>query len=241
MEHEAPLTGQALEEDEALLRRIGTHPLRRLLNPSGTYQLTRFVLLRAALALALVVFCLSVNPVGNMLSPGQAMNASFDPFGLVNTYGAFGSVGRERYEVILQGTSAASPDETAEWLEYDLPCKPGDVRRRPCLITPYHYRLDWQIWFAAFGSYQDEPWLVHFIDKLLRGDPGAQRLLANNPFPGAPPRYIRAELYRYAFTKIGDGSGAWWRRERVGEYLPPLSAEDPALLRFLEAHGWGRR
>jgi hypothetical protein len=227
-------------DDGALGRLLPARLTRRVkelaagLSPSRAQQ-------GAAIALGLVVFCLSVNPVGNMLSPGQAMNASFDPFGLVNTYGAFGSVGRERYEVILQGTSAEAPDEAAEWLEYDLPCKPGDVRRRPCIITPYHYRLDWQIWFAAFGSYQDEPWLVHFIYKLLRGDPGAQRLLAKNPFPGAPPRYIRAELYRYAFTRIGDGSGAWWRRERVGEYLPPLSVDEPALLRFLEAHGWARR
>ncbi|AUX43505.1 membrane protein [Sorangium cellulosum] len=192
----------------------------------------------AAVVLAIVVLCLSVGPVSNLLSPRQAMNASFDKLALVNTYGAFGSVGRERYEVILEGTSDEALGEGTRWLEYDLPCKPGDVRRRPCLITPYHYRLDWQIWFAAFGSYESEPWLVHFIYKLLAGDPGAQRLLAKNPFPGAPPRYIRAELYRYSFTRAGDGSGAWWRRERVAEYLPPLSADDPALLHFLDAHGW---
>ncbi|WP_437942474.1 lipase maturation factor family protein [Sorangium sp. So ce341] len=194
----------------------------------------------AAALLAVLVLCLSVSPVMNLLSPRQAMNATFDSFGLVNTYGAFGSVGRERYEVILEGTSDEALGEGTRWLEYDLPCKPGDVRRRPCVITPYHYRLDWQIWFAAFGSYESEPWLVHFIYKLLTGDPGAQRLLGRNPFPGAPPRYIRAELYRYSFTRIGDGSGAWWRRERVGAYLPPLSADDPALRRFLAAHGWLR-
>ncbi|WP_437693744.1 lipase maturation factor family protein [Sorangium sp. So ce176] len=201
------------------------------LSPSRAHRI-------AAALLAVLVLCLSVNPVMNLLSPRQAMNATFDSFGLVNTYGAFGSVGRERYEVILEGTRDEAPGEGTRWIEYDLPCKPGDVRRRPCLITPYHYRLDWQIWFAAFGSYESEPWLVHLVYKLLSGDAGAQRLLASNPFPDAPPRYIRAGLYRYSFTRIGDGSGAWWRRVRVAEYLPPLSVDDPSLLRFLAAYGW---
>jgi hypothetical protein len=166
------------------------------------------------------------------------MNTSFDPLGLVNTYGAFGSVGRERHEVILEGTDSAAPDERAVWQEYELPCKPGDVHRRPCFITPYHYRLDWQIWFAAMSRYERQPWLVHFVAKLLRGDRGARSLLARDPFPDRPPRYIRAELYRYEFTRIGDGSGAWWRRTRVREYMPPVSASDPGLRRFLAAHGW---
>jgi hypothetical protein len=192
----------------------------------------------AAFALAAVVLCLSVNPVSNLLSPRQAMNATFDRFALVNTYGAFGSVGRERYEVILEGTSDETVGESTRWLEYDLPCKPGDVRRRPCIITPYHYRLDWQIWFAAFKTYEQEPWIVNFVYKLLRGDRGAESLLAKNPFPNAPPQYIRAELYRYAFTRLGDGSGAWWRRDRVAEYLPPLSVDDEALLQFLDAYGF---
>src|SRR6185503_8451913 len=100
----------------------------------------------AAFALAGLVALLSVNPVSNMLSPRQAMNATFDQFALVNTYGAFGSVGRERFEVILSGTRDGVLGEQTEWLEYELPCKPGDVTRRPCVISPYHYRLDWQIW-----------------------------------------------------------------------------------------------
>ena len=57
-----------------------------------------------SIALAILVAVLSIAPVSNMLSPGQVMNTSFDPFELVNTYGAFGSVGRERYEIVLEGT-----------------------------------------------------------------------------------------------------------------------------------------
>ena len=176
-----------------------------------------------------------------MLSSRQAMNTSFDPLDLVNTYGAFGSVGRERFEVILEGTSDATIDEQTHWQDYELPCKPGDVRRRPCVLGPYHYRLDWQMWFAALSSYHEEPWIVHLASKLLRGDRIVESLFAYDPFPTTPPRFIRAELYRYEFTRLGDGSGAWWRRERESEYLPPLSADDPTLLAFLAAHGWSDR
>jgi len=113
--------------------------------------------------------------------------------------------------------------------------------RRPCVIAPYHYRLDWQIWFAAMASPREYPWTVHFAWKLLHNDPGALSLLANNPFPpfpDHPPRYVRALLYRYRFAPPGDPSGAWWQRSMLGEWLPPLSADDPNLRRFLAAHGW---
>lgn len=223
--------------DDSALARVVPARLRERLQAGAPPAPSRPARL-AAIALALVVLALSVNPVSNLLSTRQAMNTSFDPLGLVNTYGAFGSVGRERHEVILEGTSDAAPDEHATWKEYELPCKPGDVRRRPCVITPYHYRLDWQIWFAAMSRYERQPWLVHFVDKLLRGDRGARSLLARDPFPDSPPRYIRAELYRYEFTRIGDGSGAFWRRTRVGEYMPPVSASDPGLRRFLAAYRW---
>ena len=133
---------------------------------------------------------LSVAPIENLLSPGQAMNTSFEPFDLVNTYGAFGSVGRERTEVILEGTSDPEPNEETEWLPYELPCQPGDVKRAPCFISPYHLRLDWLMWFAGFESPEDEPWLAELVAKLLRGDASVKGLFAQDPFPGAPPRFV---------------------------------------------------
>ena len=178
-------------------------------------------------ALVVLVALLSINPVANMISPGQAMNASFEPFELVNTYGAFGSVSRERYEIVLQGTDDQTPGPDARWLDYEFNCKPGDVRRRPCVVSPYHYRIDWQMWFAAMSDYTREPWLVHLVYKLLRDDPGARGLLAEAPFRDHPPRYIRAVLYHYEFTRLGEKTEAWWRRTRVAEYLPPLSLDDP--------------
>jgi hypothetical protein len=187
--------------------------------------------------LGIVIGLLSLNPIVNLLSTRQRMNASFDPLGLVNTYGAFGSVGRVRHEVVIEGTLSAIPDEHAEWREYEFPCKPGDVRRAPCLVTPYHYRLDWQLWFAALSSAEREPWIVHLCYKLLKGDRSIEPLISKNPFPESPPRYVRALFYRYRFAPLGK-KGVYWERERVDEYLRPLWLEHSEFRRFLAKHGW---
>ena len=224
--------------DDAFLARLLPRSLRAALarRVAGATQSRPRAL--AVYALAVVVAFLSLNPVLNMLSAGQVMNTSFEPFDLVNTYGAFGSIGRERFEIVLEGTAGASPDEAAEWREYEFACKPGDPMRRPCWISPYHHRLDWQMWFAAMPGAGTEPWLVHFVAKLLEGDPGARGLLARDPFGDRPPRFVRARYYRYQFTRRGEASGAWWSRSLAGEYLPPLSRDDPRLVQFLQEQGW---
>lgn len=181
-------------------------------------------------ALAVVIGVLSLNPVVNMLSPRQAMNRSFDPFELVNTYGAFGSVDRERFELVIQGS-----DDGQDWKDYEFPCKPGDVMRRPCLVTPYHHRLDWELWWP-FNDRGPRPYLVHLVHKLLTGDPMARRLLASDPFHGRAPRWIRIEQYRYRFTRFGEEG--WWRRERVDAYMVPVSRDDPNLAAALKQYGF---
>jgi hypothetical protein len=155
------------------------------------------------------------------------MNTSFDPFELVNTYGAFGSIGRERYEIVLEASDSQHPDDGARWIEYDFRCKPGDPLRRPCWISPYHYRLDWQMWFLAMPGAGTDAWFVHLVAKLLEGDAGARALLAPGPFEEHPPRWIRARYYRYQLTRPGEPG--WWRRTFVSEYLPPLSRGSPEL------------
>ena len=193
----------------------------------------------AAVALAILVAILSIAPVTNLLSTRQVMNTSFNRLHLVNTYGAFGSVGRERSEIVFEGTSGASRD-FAEWREYEFKAKPGDLRRAPPIVAPYQPRIDWQIWFAAMASPNDYPWTIHFTWKLLHNDPGTLSLLSNNPFPAAPPRFVRAVLYRYTFTPPDVADGTWWQRERLDLWLPALSASDPALRDFIEANGWNR-
>lgn len=186
---------------------------------------------------AVIVGILSVGPTLNLLSSHQAMNASFDPLHLVNTYGAFGTVSRYRDEIILEGTR-----DGERWEEYEFPCKPGDVRRAPCLVSPYHYRLDWQMWFAAMSDYDEEPWLVVLVDKLLRGDRAIAPLLAKDPFAdGPPPRLVRARLVRYTMTTWQTRGEGWWIRAeeprlKDREYLRPIALGDPDLEAFLAAH-----
>ena len=223
--------------DDGLLRRVLPAAGRAAARAADTAVPSRARQVAVAGLVALVAW-LSVAPVANLLSTRQVMNTSFGPLALVNTYGAFGSVGRERNEIIFEGTADAASDEHAEWRAYELPCKPGDPMRRPCVIAPYQPRLDWAIWFAAMSTPERYPWTLHLVWKLLHNDPGTLSLLAGNPFPDAPPTFIRARLYRYRFAPAGDASAAWWTRTLVAEWLPPLSADDPRLLRFLAAYGW---
>ena len=186
----------------------------------------------AVYLLTALVAVLSIRPALNLFSSRQLMNASFEPLHLVNTYGAFGSIGRQRPEIIIEGSL-----DGAAWREYEFKGKPGNPRRRPCIVSPYHWKLDWQMWFAAMSDYRYHPWILNLIAKLLQNDRPTLSLLVNNPFPDAPPQYVRAELYLYRFTE-SHADGAWWRRERLEPYLPPLSLKDPAFRRILQQEGW---
>jgi len=193
----------------------------------------------AMVGLALVVAILSVPVVKNMASSQQMMNASFDPLQLVNTYGMFGSITPSRDEVIVEGTDD-SPDGDAHWLAYEFKAKPGDPMRMPPQIAPYHLRLDWLMWFAAMGQYQDNPWFVNFMAKLLQGDREVLGLLRSNPFPDRPPKYVRARLYHYRFSTPEERrkTGAWWQRELAGEWFPVVSLDMPAFRDVITEMGW---
>uniref|UniRef100_A0A8B9QA70 Lipase maturation factor n=1 Tax=Apteryx owenii TaxID=8824 RepID=A0A8B9QA70_APTOW len=193
------------------------------------------------ISFGLLIAYLSVPVILNLLNSRQVMNTSFNPLRIVNTYGAFGSITKERTEVIIQGTSSMDPnDPAAVWEEYDFKCKPGDLKRRPCFISPYHYRLDWLMWFAAFQTYEQNEWIIHLAGKLLAQDEVALSLMATNPFAGrAPPRWIRAEHFKYKFSRPGGkhaGDGKWWIRKRIGPYFPPVNLQ--GLQKFYEDRSW---
>jgi hypothetical protein len=172
----------------------------------------------------------------NMISPQQIMNTSFDPLDLVNTYGAFGTVGRERFNVVFEGTNDDLPSDDGDWIAYPYKGLPVDPAKMPPQVAPYHLRLDWQMWFAAMATPNQYPWTVHLIWKLLHNDPGTLSLFANNPFPGKPPHYVRAVLYQYEFAPPGNPD--WWTRKKLGLWIPPLSVDDPRLIGFLREAGW---
>ncbi len=142
---------------------------------------------------------------------------------ITNSYGLFAVMTTTRPEIIVEGSN-----DGINWLPYEFPYKAGDVNRMPAYVAPYQPRLDWQMWFAALsGDYRSSSWFVSFVYRLLQGSPDVLALLANNPFPDAPPKYIRAELYQYHFTTAAERSetGAWWTRELVGAYLPQVSLD----------------
>ncbi len=173
------------------------------------------------------VLILSFRPLSNMISPQQRMNQSYDSFHLVNSYGLFGSITKTRYEIVISGTTDATLSEQTQWQEYQFYCKPGDVERRPCWVTPYHLRLDWQMWFSAMRPQIQEPWLVTLAQKMLENDPLVDRQLAYNPFAGGTaPRFIKMDLYRYEFTNRSSSSGAWWQRSYVKPYMPAITLKN---------------
>lgn len=181
----------------------------------------------AALVIAFtaLMLWLSYWPVRNMLSARQRMNMSFNSFHLGNTYGAFGSICRIRQEVVIEGTDESVITDETVWKEYEFRGKPTDVRRLPRQFAPYHLRLDWLMWFAAISPGYALSWMTPFLTRLLRNDRATLRLLRHNPFPDAPPRYVRAQLYKYRFTTIAEWrqDHAWWHRTLIGTYVAPLS------------------
>lgn len=223
----------------------------RYLIPLGVGVLQPFSApyLYALYAVAGLVLLLSYLPVKNMLSPNQIMNTSFNPLHLVGTYGAFGSITRPRYEVIIEGTSEATIGPETIWKEYEFIGKPGDLKRRPPQIAPYHLRLDWLMWFQPFRArvtkegvsvYGYDLWFVNFMAKLLQNDKPTLSLIRSNPFPEKPPNHVRALFYEYHFTRSKERreTGAWWKRELKGVYLPPISLNTPELHQILKTHNW---
>lgn len=191
-----------------------------------------FVVVLAALAIATAL--LSIQPAMNLLSPNQAMNLSYNPFHLVGAYGAFGNVGRERYEIVIEGTSDRVITPSTRWQEYAFKGKPGDPMRMPPQVAPYHLRLDWLIWFLPFSAIVTDHgirvpgysrWFLRFVARLLAADPAILALLGRNPFPGEPPCFVRALFYQYRYTTSQEKrlTGAWWVRKTLGIYLQPVS------------------
>lgn len=226
--------------DDSFWRRVLPRRITVLAEASAVEKLpcSRLHLVLSAVFLGIVAW-LSIAPVKNLFfTDQQAMNGSFDKLHLVNTYGAFGSMDRERFELVFEGTSDSVPEMLSEWREYEFKAKPTDPMRRPVIITPYHYRLDWAAWFPWSKVPGRNSWVPHFLWKLLHNDPGTLSLLAHNPFPEAPPRWVRVSVYRYRFAPPGNSDGAWWVRERVATHIKPLSLESPQLIQIVRDSGW---
>jgi predicted DCC family thiol-disulfide oxidoreductase YuxK len=155
--------------------------------------------------------------------PPPQLVQRLETFRVVNGYGLFRVMTKDRKEIVVEGSA-----DGLDWKPYEFKWKPGEVNRAPGWCQPHQPRLDWQMWFAALGSVRQNPWFVQTVIALLHGKKEVAALFATNPFPDAPPRFVRASLYRYRFTTVEEHrqTGAWWKREEVGEYLPSVSLED---------------
>jgi len=175
-------------------------------------------------ALAVVVVGLGMGHLirtftGDAPAPLREVIRYTAPLNIVNTYGLFAVMTTVRNEIEIEGS-----DDGEHWSAYELPYKPGDVNQAPRWVAPFQPRVDWQLWFAALSNYQRNPWFVGLAIRLLQGSPPVLSLFRTNPFPARPPRYVRATVATYTFTdwETRRRTGAWWKREPLGSYLPPV-------------------
>lgn len=202
----------------------------------------------AVYGFTLLVGYLSIKPIANLFSPNQMMNTSFDSLHLVNTYGAFGSVTKKRYEVVVEATEDKVITNDTKWQEYEFKAKLGDVTRSPPQVAPYHLRLDWLMWFegiyagdvVAFGQYRYSPWFIHLLGKLLEADRDTLTLIKSSHFGKKQPGAIRALVYHYQFTTQEERkkTGNIWKRKLIDTYFPPVSRDTPEFKNLLERLGW---
>lgn len=135
--------------------------------------------------------------------------------------------------------------QSISWQPLDFMNLPGSLARRPYFNSPYHYRLDWEIWIQTTASLEGAqrgtlpPIARSLISAILRGDtdaaglvaPQASELLRPAARGGsnsgvAPPTAIQARFYRYTFTTPASAAaaqGEWWSREPLSQRDRPQS------------------
>ncbi len=221
--------------DDAALEKL---PFLRTLSADAGPALGRRRSL-AVWAAGAIAFGASVLLIPETLSPKPGVDPSLEPLHLASTYGVLEPVEHERTEVVFEGTWDDVARDPAHWLEYELPCKPGDPERAPCWPSPYLRRLDWRLWQAALGDFRREAWVIRVVDDLLRENSAVTALFARDPFAGKPPRFVRIARYRYRFSRPGERG--YWQRELVDDFVRPFSLKDPALFEYLFRRGWLRQ
>jgi len=178
-----------------------------------------------ALVCFLNLSMLGVRTAGAAAIPVAALEmlTVFHQFHLVNGYGLFAVMTQKRIEIILEGSY-----DGQEWRTYEFAFKPGDLKRPPPVVAPLQPRLDWQMWFASLGNFEDNPWFAAFVQRILEGDKDVAALFSKNPFPDRPPLFLRAKSYQYHFSDAKSlfTTGNWWKREYVSDYMPVASLKE---------------
>ena len=196
--------GVFLLDDRSLRRTAPTPP-----PPQRARVLLPAIVLPTHLITTAVMFLIPAFPLAMLLEPTR----------IVNSYGLFAVMTRNRYELEFQGTR-----DGTTWIAYPFRCKPQDPYARPAIYAPYQPRFDWNLWFASLGDVEQYPWVMNVQVRLLENEPDVLRLFAGNPFAAHPPQAVRVIRWQYWFTTPAERArtGAWWRREERGEYAPAL-------------------
>ncbi len=195
--------------------RVPAFPVRR-------FSFRRWITAPFATVVLLAGMLQIADLLGVQWLPSSAfqMLSNLQPLRISNGYGLFAVMTTTRSEIFIQGS-----DDAKTWVDYEFKYKPGDLRRAPRWVQPFQPRLDWQMWFAALGNYQSSPWFSRLMLRLLQGSPQVLALLERNPFPHAPPKYVRAVVYDYQFTTWDEHrpQGDWWTRRLLGDYFPVVA------------------
>lgn len=216
-----------LFDDQALCRllpaRLASFAQAHAPQPGGAAR-------SVAVALAIIIVPVGADRLWQAFTHGHlpvvgVLTKAVSPLLIVNPYGLFATTTVTRPEIVIEGS-----DDGRSWRDYALPYYPGPLKRPPGWNIPYQPRLDWQMWFAAYGNATENPWFVALLRALLENRPSVLALFADNPFPAHPPRYVRAELfdYRFADAALRAQTGQWWLR-RPGRAL--FSADQPRRFR----------
>jgi lipase maturation factor 1 len=214
--------------DDASLRRVSPTyaPVAASLREAHALRTAKRLQIANFAAIVVLIITLPLNlwlcytalkPEADWPKPLLVVYAHIEPFRILNGYGLFRVMTKERPEIQVEGSA-----DGIDWVSYEFKWKPGDVNRAPRWCAPHQPRLDWQMWFAALGGRRQEDWFQNFVVRLLENEPAVTRLLARNPFPDKPPRYVRAILFKYQFTTSEErrATGAWWKRREIGEFFP---------------------
>lgn len=208
--------------------------LKRIMPSFVKSQLTDFVSLSRLHHMVLIigvmiVGSLSIVHFGRQIFqvefPAQVVETvdRFRPLRLVNTYGLFARMTTERPQIIIEGSR-----DGEEWKVYGLRYQPQALSDMPIFVAPHQPRLEWQLWFAALGNYENNRWFVSFMRRLLEGSSDVNALIGDNPFPDDPPRFVRARRYDYHFSdwETLNATGEWWQREFRDDYIPTIGLEN---------------
>jgi lipase maturation factor 1 len=172
------------------------------------------------------IFYASTTLLVWMLWPGAPLPTApvvaLEPFRIADRYGLFATMTRGRYEIEFQGTQ-----DGEHWMTYPFRYKPQDPSKAPGIYAPYQPRFDWNLWFASLGEWRSNPIVPRTEERLLIGSADVLALFAGNPFPGQPPRQVRAVIWEYWFSTPEEkrAQGVWWTRQLLGLYAPTLQRE----------------